>query len=186
MTGVVRNLPILTYSSEEGELERLAAEVTSRARELLDQPSEFSRVSLTSTALRGRRRSNCVYVSLPESEYRDSALDAIEERLGATGWSMITEADMGGFMVNELQVSIQCPYVSRVGVIDTTGEEMPDLMQSYRLGLFAGKRKPWRVIRTERATDAKEQFFSSVPLGGYEVWDTVEELAEQVVRFVVP
>ena len=181
----VRKLPILTYSSETADLERLAAELSSRAQELLERPSDFSRVALTSTALRGRRRSNCVYVSLPETEYRDLALDAIRNRIEETGWSMVTEADMGAFMVNELQVSIQCAYVSRIGVIDTTGGDAPDLLQSYRLGLFAGKRKPWRVIRTERASNAKRQYFSSVPIDGYETWDTFEQLAEQVARFVV-
>lgn len=181
----VRKLPILSYSMKASELERLAVEVASRARELLDKPSEFSRVALTSTTLRGRRRTNCVYVSLPETDYRDAALDAIQTRLEDTGWTMITEEDMGTFVVNELQVSIQCAYVARVGVIDTTGVGLPDLLQSYRLGLFAGKRRPWRVMRTERAEHANKQVFSSVPLARYETWSTYEQLAEHIATFVV-
>ena len=181
----VRKLPILSYSTKASELERLAVEVSSRARELLDKPSEFSKVALTSTPLRGRRRTNCIYVSLPETEYRDAALDAIQARLEGTGWTVITEKDMGTFVVNELQVSIQCAYLTRVGVIDTTGVGLPDLLQSYRLGLFAGKRRPWRVMRTERAGHANKQVFSSVPLERYETWSTYEQLAEYVAMFVM-
>ena len=180
----VRKLPILTYSAKANELERLAAQVASRARELLGKPSEFSKVALTSTSLRGRRRSKCVYVSLPESDYREAALGAIRDRLGATGWSMITEEDMETFVANELQVSIQCAFVSRVGIIDTTGEELPDLLQSFRFGLFAGKRKPWRVMRTERAGQEHKEAFASVPTEAYETWNTYEQLGDQVARFV--
>ena len=181
----VRKLPILTYMSRAGEMEKLAAQVSCRARELLSKPSEFSRLALTSTTLRARQRSKCVYVSLPESEYRDAALAAIRERLGGTGWSLLTENDMETFLANELQVSIQCAFVSRVGVIDTSGKELPDLLQSYRLGLFAGKRKPWRVIRTERVGQANKEVFASVPLEGYERWNTYEQLGDQIARFVL-
>ena len=181
----VRKLPILTYMSEAGGMEKLAAKVSSRARELLSKPSEFSRVVLTSTTLRARQRSKCVYVSLPESQYRDAALAAIGERLRETGWSMITEKDMETVVANELQVSIQCAFVSRVGVIDTSGTDLPDLLQSYRLGLFAGKRRPWRVMRTERVGQANKAVFASVPLEGYETWNTYEQLGDQVARFVL-
>lgn len=177
-------MPILTYSSKADELEKLAAQVASRARELLGKSSEFSKVALTSTSLRGRRRSKCVYVSLPASEYREQALGEIRDGLRGIGWSMITEKDMETFVANELQVSIQCAFVCRVGVIDTTGGSQPDLLQSFRLGLFAGKRKPWRVMRTERGGKAHKEVFASVPMEAYETWSTYGQLRDQIVRFV--
>ena len=180
----VRKLPILTYSSSRRDLERLAAEVLTRGRELLAKPSEFAKVPWTGMSLRPRRRTNCVYVSMPDRPGRAAAYDALRERLRNVGWSMVTDDAMQTFGANELQVSIQCAYLGRIGVIDTTGEGTPDLLQCFRLGLFAGKRRPWRVMRTERLGNARAETFASVPLNGDIQWNTYEELADRVVQFV--
>ena len=180
----VRKLPILTYSSSPGDLERLAAQILSRGRELLEKPSEFAKVVWTGMSLRPRRRTNCVYVSVPDLSFRDAAYEKLSERLETVGWSVVTDQKMKTFGANELQVSIQCAYLSRIGVIDTTGETTPDLLQCFRLGLFAGKRRPWRVMRTERAGRAHTETFASVPLAGDIQWSTYDELADAVVKFV--
>lgn len=179
-----RKLPILTYSSSRGDMERLAAQVLSRGRELLTAPSEFTKVVWTGMSLRPRRRTHCIYVSIPDLPGRETAYGTLRERLQGVGWSVVTDEDMKTFGANELQVSIQCAYLSRIGVIDTTGDTTPDLLQCFRLGLFVGKRRPWRVMRSERRGLAQPGNFASVPLGANIQWDTYDELADAVVQFV--
>ncbi len=90
------------------------------------------------------------------------------------------------------RVSSICSFSSRTapmacwGYCDTTGRDLPDLLQCFRLGLFAGKRSPWRVMRTERAPLANEEVFSSVPLDAYAQWNTHDELADSISRFLSP
>ena len=180
----LRKLPILTFSFSDDRLPRLAAEIGARTRELLTGPSEFSKVALTGVSLRPRKpRDKAVYVSLPDSPLRARALETIAARLEPEGWDVILEEDVATYTANEFQVAIQCAYMSRVGVIDTSGKEGPDLMQCYKLGLFPGKRN-WRVLRTEQKAHSRREVFATVPSMNYFCWSTFEELANGVARFL--
>ena len=91
---------------------------------------------------------------------------------------------MKSYGANDFQVPIQCAYTSRVGVIDTTGKNGPDLLQCYKLGLFAGKRAPWRVQQVEEQVHARPDTFASVPGLEHAAWNTVDDLVGQVESFV--
>ena len=180
----IKCLHVLTFSFESNSLSRLAGAVRSKCDELLGKPSEFKKVEITNTPLRARRRTNSVFVSLPLRPLRERALSCIRARLKELGWALIVEDDMKSYGANDLQVAIQCAYTSRVGIIDTTGEHGPDLLQCYKVGLFAGKRAPWRVLQIEEERHAKPDTFASVPGVSHGAWNTVDELLAQAEMFV--
>ena len=180
----LRKLPILTFRLDADGLARLAAAIRARGRELRAKPSEFAVILLTDTKLRPRRKPRCIYVSLPASALRLRALDHLRSALAELNWTLLVEEDMKSYGANEFQVRIQCAYAARIGVIDTTGADGPDLLQCYTLGLFAGKRKPWRVLRVEESKHAHPDTFDSVPGIDYRNWDTVQELAQRVADFL--
>ncbi len=124
---------ILSFSFEGKSLDELAAGIYRRAEEMLNAPSEFSKVVVTNTSLRPRRRDNTVFLSLPESSIRERAIEAVRTALGKVGWSVVTEDDFEAVWLNELQVAIQCSFVSRIGIVDTSGNQGPDLLQCYKL-----------------------------------------------------
>ena len=182
----MRVLTIHTFTYKEGSLRTMAAEVATRAKKLISNKSEFSQVALTGTQLRSRRKKNTVYVSLPENDIRDRAISAIRKRLEQDKWSVIVEEDVRAYSTNSLQVPIQCAFMSRVGVIDISGQSGsgPDLLQCYKLGLFVGKRSPWRVLQTESRKSAQPSIFASVPIDR-KTWDTLDELVDLVCAFVL-
>ena len=180
----MKKLEVLTFSFEEGSLRRLAGLVRSRCEELLAKQSEFLKVEITNTPLRSKRRQQSVFVSLPQRSVRARAIKAIRERLSEVGWTVIVEEDVKAYGANEFQVPIQCAHMSRIGVIDTTGEDGPDLLQCYKLGLFAGRRAPWRVQQVEEEAYARPDTFDSVPGMPYITWNTIDELVNVVERFV--
>ena len=184
----IRVLPIKIFTFEEDRMRRMAAEVSSHAKKLIGKKSEFSHVALTGTQLRSRRKKNTVYISLPESAVRDRAISRIRESLEREQWSVIVEEDIKAFSTNSLQVPIQCAFMSRIGVIDTSGggtDMGPDLLQCYKLGLFVGKRSPWRVLQTESGRCAHPKTFSSVPSLNHKTWNTLDELVDIVRSFVL-
>ena len=122
-------------------------------------------------------------MSLPDSPVRERAVEAITARLQQEGWSVILEEDVEAYTANEFQVAIQCAYMTRVGIVDTSGKDEPDLMQCYKLGLFPGKRH-WRLLRTEQKAYSRREVFSAVPNMAYFAWSTFAELANEVARFV--
>lgn len=184
----VRLLPIKIFTFEKDRLQKMAAEVASHARKLMVSRSEFSHVALSGAKLRSKRKQNTVYVSLPESDIRDRAIARIRDRLEQDQWSVIVEKDVEAYRRNSLQVPIQCAFMCRVGVIDTSSYERdggPDLLQCYKLGLFVGKKAPWRVLQTESRERAHPNTFDSVPSLGHKTWSTLDELANIVHAFVL-
>lgn len=188
LPGFIRIFQIRMFTFEENRMRRLAAEVASRARDIVREKSEFSQVTLSGTQLRSKQKKNTIYVSLPESSIRDRAISRIRKRLEQDQWSVIVEEDIAAFPANDLQVPIQCAYMCRVGVIDTSGyakDRGPDLLQCYKLGLFVGKKGPWRVLQTESVECAHPKTFDTVPRLGYKTWSTLDELVDLVRTFAV-
>ena len=184
----IHALPVRVFTFEEDRMRRMAAEVASHARKLMGKKSEFSQVLMTGTQLRSKQKKNTVYVSLPEIDIRKRAILSIRKRLAQDHWSVIVEEDIRAHETNSFQVPVQCAFMSRVGVIDTSGHERnsgPDLLQCYKLGLFVGKKKPWRVLQTESVECAHPNTFDSVPGLGHKKWSTVDELVDFVHAFVV-
>ena len=181
----IKSIHILTFSFDSGRLEQLAASIFNRAEELMVGPSEFTKVSLTNVSLRPRRRMNTVYVSLPDSSIRERALEAVRGKLEEVRWTVVTDEDLDTYGANAMQIAIHGAYMCRIGIIDTSGERIPNLLQSYKLGLFAGKRAPWRVLNVEREGLSHPKTFSSVPGMKYYKWNTVDSLANRVVKFIV-
>ena len=180
----IKKLDVLAFSFEEESLRRLAGLVRSRCEELFRKQSEFVRVALTSTPLRSRRRQKSIFVSLPRRPIRERAITAIRARLREMDWTVIVEEDVRAYGANELQVPIQCAHMSRVGIIDTTGEDGPDLLQCYKLGLFAGRKAPWRAQQVEEEQYARPDTFASVPGVEHASWNTIDDLVDLVERFV--
>ena len=180
----IKSIHILTFSFDKDRLEQLAASIFNRAEELLVGPSEFTKVSLTNVSLRPRRRMNTVYVSLPDDSIGVRALKSIRNGLEKIGWTVVTDEDLNTYGANAMQVAIHGAYMCRIGIVDTSGESMPNLLQCYKLGLFAGKRAPWRVLNVEREGSSHPNTFSSVPGMKYFKWNTVDSLADRVVKFI--
>ena len=148
------SLPTVSRQADDDNYRQFAAEVRAVAEQLMADPSDFANVALTGVSLRPkRRREKTVYLSVPATVAGNIPLDEIRERLAACGWSLITEADMTSYAANALQVPVLCAYTARVGVIDTSAADGLDAIQSYKLGLFAGKRG-WRVLHTSNTEPA--------------------------------
>ena len=177
-------LSTVSHQANDNNYRRFAAEVRAVAEQLMADPSDFANVALTGVSLRPkRRRENTLYLSMPKTVADRIPLDDIREGLEACEWSMITEADMTSYSANSLQVPVLCAYTATIGVIDTSAADGLDALQSYKLGLFAGKRG-WRVLHssnTERPIPS--------PLDGgvgaeYFRWEQEAELVERILRFV--
>lgn len=183
----IRKLPILRFNFEEEQLSNLAETIRDRARGLLAKPSEFKKVVQTGMPLRPKRRDRALFLSLPQSSIRDRAIDAVRKELENHGWSVIVEQDLGtyGPGPNELQVPIYCAYLSRVGIVHITREDGGlDLLQCYKLGLFAGKRRPWRVLRVGRGPELASDAFASGPNIAYRHWNSIDDLVSVALEFV--
>ena len=177
-------LSTVSHQPDDGDYSQFAAEVRAVADQLRAHPSDFANVALTGVSLRPkRRREQTLYLSVPETVADRIALDEIRERLAACGWSMITEADMRSYAANVLQVPVLCAYTARIGVIDTSAADGLDPLQSYKLGLFAGKRG-WRVLHTTNTDPAVPSPIDRVAGAQFFRWEGEAELAERILRFV--
>lgn len=178
-------LPIVRYSLTASRVRQAASEIRARAVDLRSQTSEFARVAITEVPLKPRRRSRTAYISLPDRPRRERTLTFLRKKLEEIGWTAIVEEDVRSFGANELQVAVQCAYTARVGIIDTTGTAGgPELLQCYKLGLFVGKRAPWRALWVEEAGHAQKRTFASVPDLKHVSWTDEEALAEAVLSFL--
>ena len=177
-------LPTVSHQADDGNYSRFAAEVRAVAEQLMAQPSDFANVALTGVSLRPkRRREKTVYLSVSETVADHIPLDEIREGLAASGWSMITEADMTSYAANALQVPVLCAYTARIGVIDTSAADGLDAIQSYKLGLFAGKRG-WRVLHTSNTETAIPSPLDCAVGAEYFRWEGKADLVERILRFV--
>ena len=177
-------LPTVSHQAGDDNYRRFAAEVRAVAAQLMADPSDFANVALTGVSLRPkRRRENTVYLSLPGTVAARIPLDEIREGLEACGWSLITEADMTSYAANALQVPVLCAYTARIGVIDTSAADGLDPLQTYKLGLFAGKRG-WRVLHTSNTEPAIPNPLNRVVGAEYFRWEGEAELVDRILRFV--
>ena len=179
-------LPILTFSYDSGRLDELSAKIVAQAEGLQEKKSEFSQVAITRVSLRPPRRQKSLYLSLPPSSIRTRAIQEIRSELEASGWKVFSEEDGESYCANDFQVSVYCAHLARIGVIDTSSGSEADLLQCYRLGLFVGKRAPWRVLHTRRARPGQQTAdpFASVPNLDLNQWETVEDLKRLVLKFL--
>lgn len=182
----IQVLPVLTFSYDSGHLSELAAKIVSRAQDLREQKSEFSQVAITKASLRPPRRKKSVYLSLPPSSVRVRTISKIRTALESAGWNVFTEEDGESYCANDLQVSAYCAHLTRIGIIDTTGNDHIDLLQCYRLGLFLGKRAPWRVLHVNQGNKDKLAFdpFASVPNLEMKRWNSIDDLEQLVMEFL--
>ncbi|MDE0442803.1 MAG: hypothetical protein OXL38_11850 [Gammaproteobacteria bacterium] len=177
-------LPTVSQQADDRNHSRFAAEVRATAEQLIAHPSDFANVALTGVSLRPRRRrEKTVYVSVPDMVADRFPLNAIREGLAARGWSMIAEADMTSYAANVLQVPVLCAFTARIGVIDTSAADGFDPIQSYKLGLFAGKRG-WRVLHTSHTEPAIPSLIDHVVGAEHYRWENEDELVQCVLRFV--
>ena len=177
-------LPTVTHQADDSNYSQFAAEVYAVAEQLMADPSDFTNVALTGVSLRPkRRREKTVYLSVPECVAGRVPLDEIRERLATCGWSLITEADMTSYAANALQIPLLCAYTARIGVIDTSAGDGLDDVQSYKLGLFAGKRG-WRVLHTTNTDPVVPSPLDRVSGAEYFHWERHAELVERILRFV--
>ena len=177
-------LPTVSHQADDDNYSQFAAEVHAVAEQLMAHPSDFSNVAVTGVSLRPtRRRDKTVYLSVSEAVVDRIPTDEIREGLAACGWSLITEAEMSSYAANALQVPVLCAYTARVGVIDTSAGARWDAMQSYKLGLFAGKRD-WRVLHTSNAELAISSPLDRITGVEYYRWKDGAELVQRILRFV--
>ncbi len=177
-------LPTVSHQADDGDYSRFAAEVRAVAKQLRADPSEFANVALTGVSLRPkRRREKTLYLSLPEVVADRMLQDEVRSRLATDGWSMITEAEMTSYGTNPLQVPVLCAHTARIGVIDTSASDGLDLMQSYKLGLFVGKRG-WRVLHTSKMAPSMPRPFDRAVGAECFRWEGESELVERILRFV--
>ena len=178
------SLSTVSRQAEDSNYSRFAAEVRAVAKQLMADPSDFANIALTGVSLRPKRkREKTLYLSLPNILADPILLDEIREGLTACGWSMITEEDMKSYAANRLQVPVLCAYTARVGVIDTSATDGLDLIQSYKLGLFAGKRG-WRVLHTSNTEPSIPSPLDSVGGAEYFRWERETDLVDRILRFV--
>ena len=177
-------LPAVSHQADDGNYSQFAAEVRAVAEQLMTQPSDFASVALTGVSLRPkRRREKTVYLSMPDTVTARVPLDAVREGLEDCGWSMITEADMTSYAANVLQVPVLCAFTARIGVIDTSASDGFDAIQSYKLGLFAGKRG-WRLLHTSNTESGIPSPIDGVAGAEYYRWEREDELVERILSFV--
>ena len=183
-TAGLPSLPNVSHQADDSNYSQFAAEVHAVAKELLSHPSDFANVALTGVSLRPKRkREKTIYLSMPESVADSIPLDEVRERLAAWEWSMITETDMTSYSANALQVPVLCAYTTKIGVIDTSAADGLDAIQSYKLGLFAGKRG-WRVLHTSSTDSTISSPLDRVAGAEYFRWEKPAELVERILRFV--
>ena len=179
-------LSTVSHQADDGNYSRFAAEVRAVAEQLMAHPSDFANVALTGVSLRPkRRREKTVYLSVPKTVADRIPLDEIRAGLEAFEWSMITEADMTSYSANALQVPVLCAYTATIGVIDTSAADGLDALQSYKLGLFAGKRG-WRVLHSSNTEPPIPSPLDGGVGAEYFRWEQEAELVERILRFVRP
>ena len=177
-------LPAVSLQTDDDNYSRFAAEVRAVAAQLMAHPSDFASIALTGVSLRPKRkREKTVYISMPFNNDARIPLELIRERLSAYGWSMITEADMTSYTANVLQVPVLCAFTARVGVIDTSADYGLDPIQTFKLGLFAGKRG-WRVLHTSNIEPNIASPVDRTAGAEYFRWEGEDELVERILRFV--
>ena len=182
----IQQLPILKYSHDSRDLSELAKDIVALARELRSKKSEFSQAPFTGDSLRPRKRTNSLYLSLPPSSIRKRAIDSVRDFLESVGWRLISDEDGDDHSLNQLQVSTYCAHLTRLGIVDTSGKPNEQLLQSFRLGLFSGKRVPWRVLQVQHTSSETKGInpYASIPNLDINRWSTIEELQQLVAKFI--
>ena len=177
-------LSTVSHQADDGNYSRFAAEVRAVADQLMAHPSDFANVALTGVSLRPkRRREKTVYLSVPKTVADRIRLDEIREGLETCEWSAITEADMMSYSANALQVPVLCAYTATIGVIDTSAADGLDALQSYKLGLFAGKRG-WRVLHSSNTEPPIPNPIDGGVGAEFFRWEQEAELVERILHFV--
>ena len=173
--------PVQLFTTSSGDFMDLAAAINQWTRGNPDA------LAFKRAILRPERRKRCLYVSLPVELAKGSLLDAVRRKVEQIGWSVITDTEMAASDANPLQTAVRAAHTSRLGVIDISRADpaalaVDDLLQFYRIGLFAGKRRPWRALRTRRpCTDPFE--ISSIPGVDDVYWSREEDLVEKIHDF---
>lgn len=182
----LRNLSILTFNSSASSLEQLAAKTYNRAESILTTRNEFHFNAISGVRIRTKtKRSKCIYLSLvPGTSYCDSLTRQIGDELEKHNWTIVTDDDLHVFESNDIQLAIQAAYLSGVGVIETSGIQEPNLFQCFKLGLFVGKRKPWRVLRLEKDGQSHADAFSSIPNTDPFIWNRYDEVIARIVKYI--
>ena len=80
-------------------------------------------------------------------------------------------------------VPVLCAYTARFGVIDTSAADGLDAIQSYKLGLFAGKRG-WKVLHTSNTGSSIPSPLDRVVGAEYFGWEAEGDLVERILRFI--
>ena len=177
-------LPIVTQRAGDDDFNRFAVELRALVEQLMAEPSDFTNVALTGVSLRPkRRREKTLYLSVPRTVSNRISISDMRLQLAERGWSLISEDDMTSYTANVLQISLLCAHTARIGVIDTSADDGFDAIQSYKLGLFAGKRG-WRVLHTSVREPTESNPLDGVAGAEYFRWKEQTELVERILRFV--
>lgn len=179
----LRKLPVITYNLSPESLAKMASQVRREAEYLLSSPNEFEVEAVSGIRLRIKRRTQrTVYVSHPDDAVWSQALTAIDDALRKQRWRLVSDKDAGIYQASVLQIAIRCASLASVCVVDTSGEDCPDLLQSYKLGVcYADKDRP--PLQIEKVGNAHKTVFDCLP-GDYNTWSSVPNVADIVAQFV--
>ena len=177
---ILKPLPLFVNTSTNGGCDTIASEIR-QWNSANPQVRFFDKVLLTRTSLRPRQRDQCLYISLSIS--MGDVLTAIRRALKRIHWSVITDAEMDTFHATPLQTAVQSAHTARVATIDVSPTRSPadDLLQFYRLGIFAGKRAPWHALRIRSVQD-KKYSTPLLPIPGIDdfEWQKEEDLVQRI------
>ncbi|MEW6679972.1 MAG: hypothetical protein AB1297_02970 [bacterium] len=177
------------YDLKEESLSEKARQIRNSIDNRMIQEQSIEEPAFKETSsgrsLRPKSKSNMIFISYPQehSSLWERALKEIKGEL--EGLKIITEQTSGlsNYEAGKFQIPIFCASLSKFCIIDTSGKEMPDLFQSYVLGLSFGLGK--NTLRIEESTTAKKEGLLLWSSYRYETWSNIEELTNVISRFVI-
>jgi len=180
----VKKLTVATYSFSQERLSEMASKVRREAEHLLTRRSEFEFEESTGVRLRLQRRPRTgVYVAYPDDPIWEHVLPVLGNGLHSLGYRIVTDSDAGVYRANTLQVAIRAASLASIYIVDTSGEERPDLLQCFKLGVAYAMSKQKFPLRLERIGKDHKAVFDSLP-GEYKTWSDIDQLKTVVVSFL--
>jgi len=183
LPGYLRQIPIKPYSIHPERLVEMSAKVRHEADYLLTHPSEFKKVAVSGASLRPHRAMKTIYISFPNHDIWTTALPKIREELETKiAYHVVTENDVGIYLATDLQRPIYCASFAGFAIIDTSGSDGPDLLQSYKLGVVCARYR-WPALRIEQAGKTHKDDLDAIP-AQYSTWKDVNQLVKIVSDFI--
>lgn len=179
---------VISYSFDQKEISSLVSDIIEISKTKPDKVDTLDKDEISGRNIRPPQKDNFLFLYYPKGrKVWDPLRSKIEQDLYKQGISLIT-IQSAGYMA-EIQKIVWCVSLCKYIIVDTTGEESPDLLGSFALGMAYAltssrqKRGPKVILRIEEGDKAR-QIDLSLWQEPYRTWSSESDLSQIIKELV--